>query len=867
MDTEKVVHDLNQRFAAPLPDYYRRRIIFWLDEEREFEDKLDDFALEDAKLVRLTERNSFAVKKLLCRDDTTSNYVVYCPVSYAKPEDNWLLDVQLYSEEYRADLLSLWMEEMRIDKTSLVLRKAVKAYRKFFNAKERRAKIAAQEAKITSAAQLHLCVMAAICGVKKALPAAILKAVLSSGLDAEQNAIYADLAAYGARDVFWAMVAQATGYSEVDVDLGDLAAHILLTAATRTVRKEDLAGLERFLSASHQAWCFDFVSDWLHSDDKRTLYEIARHVEDAVMLPQRFEQMKVASLRETECFPCIDACILKLIMTDIGNEILPLDEVTETVEKRRTCVWYEDTAVFYEGILQLVQMERFFKEHAAGFHTVEARNVWKEYTTDFYRMDTCYRLFHLRYEESLKTYRGQLNDLFVKVAGKAEHLYTHWFLEGLAANWTTACEDELREYGRILEVPQQSNFYTEKVKHGENNVVVIISDALRYEVAAAVAEQLRRDTQSKVELSSMQAVFPTVTKFGMAALLPHKKLTLEQKAAGGLAVLADGLSTDSPYRDKVLKAANPKSVALQYKDIVGLSTDALRALTTGMEVVYIYHDTIDAASHVSDSMVFDACNDAMTELRNLVRIVTNKMNRTHIVITADHGFLFTRSPLKEDSKVDKTVFDQHDVEFGRRYAIARQGADAGCLMPVRLMDGSAGLVAFAPRASMRIKMKGGGLNFVHGGASLQEMVVPVITYQHLRNQSKEYQKNRSKYDTRPVTVALLSASRKISNMIFSLHFYQTEAVGDNRRAATYLLYFTDEEGKQVSDTQKIIADKTAANNQERTFRCGFNLKQLKYDSTATYYLVIADEQGLQMPQREAFKIDIAFAVDEFDFFS
>ena len=49
--------------------------------------------------------------------------------------------------------------------------------------------------------------------------------------------------------------------------------------------------------------------------------------------------------------------------------------------------------------------------------------------------------------------------------------------------------------------------------------------------------------------------------------------------------------------------------------------------------------------------------------------------------------------------------------------------------------------------------------------------------------------------------------------------------------------------------------------------CQFNLKSLKYSNTATYYLVIADEQGLQLPQREPFQIDIAFAVDEFDFFS
>ena len=70
----------------------------------------------------------------------------------------------------------------------------------------------------------------------------------------------------------------------------------------------------------------------------------------------------------------------------------------------------------------------------------------------------------------------------------------------------------------------------------------------------------------------------------------------------------------------------------------------------------------------------------------------------------------------------------------------------------------------------------------------------------------------------------------------------------------------------VSDTARIIADKTSDNSQERTLRCTFNLKSLSFDSKETYYLVIADESGLQMPQREEFQIDIAFAVDEFNFF-
>ena len=363
----------------------------------------------------------------------------------------------------------------------------------------------------------------------------------------------------------------------------------------------------------------------------------------------------------------------------------------------------------------------------------------------------------------------------------------------------------------------------------------------------------------------MQSIFPSITKFGMAALLPHRELSAEVRN-GILTVLADGQSTASTNRDKVLKAENSASVALQYKNIIGMKRAERSALVKGMDVVYIYHDTIDEASHHSDTAVFPACDKAIAELKNIVRIIVNEFGGTNIVITSDHGFLYTYSPLTEDDKVDKTSFNSMDIDYGRRHAIMQKGAAPDYLMPIKFLGGKTEFDGFAPRESIRIKMNGGGLNFVHGGISLQEMVVPVIEYRFLRNDSMEYKRNRSKYDTKPVTISLLSANRKISNMIFSLNFYQKDAVGDNREAATYLVYFTDSNGKQISDVQKIIADKTSDNGSNRTFRCSFNLKSLKYSNTDTYYLVIADDQGLQMPQREEFQIDIAFAVDEFDFF-
>ena len=864
MDSDKIIQELNQRFAAPLPEFYKRRIVFWYDEDGEFRERLDEVTLNNAKLVVLTGTNNFAVKKLLAVDDTTNNYLVYCPLSYEKPEDNWLLDIELYSEEFRADLVSIWMDELGIPSTP-AMRKQVKEYRKYFNAKNRRDKIASQSKAPTVPAQLHMAVMGALGGLKDVTPAAIMKEVLKAGLDINTNYLYREFVNYGADKAFWSMVKQGAGLCSDQHDIAMLATHMLLTATTRTMRLEYLAGLDGFISSPHQAFCFDFVSDWMHSEDQEQLTEIAKTVEEELKLPTRFMKLEVSDLVDTEIFPCLDEVILVKLMTEISDHIIDVDVIKATVEKRRTTVGYAQFKDYYEGILQVANMQAFYKEHTTGFHSADAKKVWKEYTSEYYVMDTYYRLFHKSFGESLKSYNSDLHDLFTHVMEKVEGLYTNWFLGQLGGNWSSVCSEELQKYGRILEIPQQTDFYKNRIANADSRVFVVISDALRYEVAASLAEQLRRETQADVKLQDVQGIFPTITKFGMAALLPHKELEVELHGEV-LKVMADGVSTDAAYRDKVLKNANGNSVAIKYNDLVSAKRADRSAMVKGMDVVYIYHDTIDEASHTADTMVFPACDDAIQELKNLTKIICNDFGATHILFTADHGFLYTYSPLTEDDKIDQSGFVNRIVEYGRRFAIMMKDSNPDYLQKVQFLEGKSEYDAFAPKENVRIKKLGGGLNFVHGGISLQEMVVPVIDYHFLRNQSKEYQRNQKKYDTKPVEVSLLSATHKVSNMIFSLNFYQKEPVGDNREAATYQLYFTDSSGKQISDIAKIIADKTSDNGQERTFRCSFNLKSLKYDNKEIYYLVIADADGLVV-SREEFQIDIAFAVDEFDFFS
>lgn len=387
MDLDKIIQELNQRFAAPLPEFYKRRIVFWYDEDKEFQERLDEITLNNAKLVALTGTNNFAVKKLLSVDDTTSNYLVYCPFTYERPEDNWLLDIELYSEEFRADLISIWMDELGIPPTP-AMRKQVKEYRKYFNAKARRDKIAAQSKAPTVPAQLHMAVMGALGGIKDVTPAGIIKEVLKAGLDSNTNYLYQEFVNYRANQAFWKMVKQGTGYDAEEPDIAQLATHILMTAATRTMRLEYLAGLEIWISTPHQAFCFDFISDWLHSDDSAQLAEIAKTVECELNLPQRFMKLEISDLVETEIFPCLDEVILIKLMTEISDNIIDVDLIRSTVEKRRTTVGYEDFKNYYDGILQVANMQAFYKDHVTGFHSAEAKKVWKEYTSEYYMMVT-----------------------------------------------------------------------------------------------------------------------------------------------------------------------------------------------------------------------------------------------------------------------------------------------------------------------------------------------------------------------------------------------------------------------------------------------------------------------------------------------
>lgn len=856
---QNIEQTLTQRFSAPLPDFYQRRIIFWQDEEREFEALLGELEIPNVKIVALTGTNNFVVKKLLLHDDLTSNYLIYNPFSYTDQSENWLRDIELYSESFRADLVSLQMQELGVAE-SPVMRRTMKLYRKFFANKERVAKLARLGHRYDAPLALHVDIMAVLAGLAGGSAQDVIIAVLEAGLIDEANAPLANIAKFGSIDAFWQMVQGFTGFVHDDEKtLADLAAHVLLSALVQTMHADALRGLERYVSASRTAFCYEIVAEWRTHGESEKLYEIARDVEDRLGLATRFEKLETETLLTSDIFPAIDEAILSRFYAEIADNVLKLELLQQTVTTRRTCGWYARFVPYYTCLQEIGAMQQHYQANAAGYHIVEPAKVWRLYTESAYEMDSHYRHFLVAFGQALKA-GGALEDQLKQAAEYAEGLYQNGFLVPLGECWTNAAASDLVSLGYVSEVARQQDFYARYVQplvKKNTRAFVIVSDALRYEVAAELATQLSRTTHGAVNLDSMQAMFPSITKFGMAALLPGRSIAME--ADGD--VLRDGMTTRSTVdREKVLRAANEKSVAVTYSELLAMKRAERHALASGKEVVYIYHNAIDAMGDkpVTEKKVFAACDDAMSEIANIVRIITSDMQGTAIFVTADHGFLYTYSPLAESAKLGQDVITGRVIEIGRRYALTEPVAQVDYLLPVRvdaLADGEP-VQGYTPRDATRIKLSGGGANYVHGGASLQEMVVPVIVFRNMRASQKGY------VETTQAELALLSETRKITNLIFALDFFQKQPVGEKMLASEYTVYMTDDAGALVSDQKIVIADRVNANASERVFRVSFNLKGGAYDKNRTYRLVITN--GKDLPQEIPFTIDIAFA-DDFGF--
>ncbi len=291
--------------------------------------------------------------------------------------------------------------------------------------------------------------------------------------------------------------------------------------------------------------------------------------------------------------------------------------------------------------------------------------------------------------------------------------------------------------------------------------------------------------------------------------------------------------------------------------MVDLKRPEYKELFEGKKLLYIYHNVIDAVGdkQQTERNVFEAVERAIQEIVQLVNNLVNHVSATNIIITADHGFIYRRSPLTEVDKISK-----HKVavlDSGRRFILSDAAEEMEDSLPISmayLLGKETGLKAVVPKGVIRYKVQGGGENYAHGGAALQEIILPVVRFKNIR---------KDVYKAKKVEVKLTNISRKITNRITYLEFFQVDLVGEKKIPLKLKLYFEDEENNRISNENIIIADSRSKNPQDRTFREKFTLRDIPYEKTKKYYLVLEDEEETveKIYDRIPYTIDLIISDD------
>jgi len=534
-------------------------------------------------------------------------------------------------------------------------------------------------------------------------------------------------------------------------------------------------------------------------------------------------------------FEEVDRRIVIAIVEGLAQQSLAATDVLRWVRERRKSYWYGRYADVYQAIGYAAKFQQALAE--ADLTMASMSDGVKRYSASWFRLDQLYRKFIYHMQKSGQS--GLLSALYEAI----ENRYTTNFVLKLNDAWQDQVA-RLTDWA-VPGFPRQMDFYNEEVAHFRRlntpqKVAVIISDALRYEVAEEALHEIRKLNRFDANLKPMIGALPSYTQLGMAALLPHRQLAIrDDKDKDKGLVLLDGESTmGASAREKALAAGRTgdRVKVLAAKDFMNLSSSEGKDLFRDHDILYLYHNQIDAIGDkpATEENVPAAAEAAIEELVKLVRKLTSA-NFSNILITTDHGFLWQHKALEESgfvlSEPEGDIFTRN-----RRYVIGRDLSSSGGMKKFTAaqlgLDGNQDILI--PNSISRLRVKGSGSRFVHGGASLQEIVLPVLRVGKKR-----------KEDVGQVSVQIIPPARvQITTGQIQITFYQMEPVTEKQQPRQLYAAIFASNGTLISDEVELEFDFTSENPRERERSHSFLLSRAADDyNNQTVFLKLRTRIG------------------------
>lgn len=863
----------------------KSRIVFWQDTDAEFTDQLTGLVLDDVEIINLDEQATLAVKQRIELLEPEQTFLLYSTHEVPIPQHDWLYDIRQYAEQFYADSSSLILNDLGIKQ--MAMRSTVGKYKPFFGSKQRMAAVQKIIPENPNRQTLEITLMAALLKLDTATFLPVLHRLLSDlNTNMDSNDALAELERYGLTDALWEQVQNQFGYHSETPALPELCYKLFATDCLHGIQgkadiglkdhllpmpdpsSEDKAAVERVhLNSAKRANVVTFMGDWRQNRSLSANYNlIAEVIEQRLEIKTKLAAIEtIEPLLAVETFKSAEQRLLSLLIAQLPA--LPEAMVEETVSRRLNAHWCHADSVYtsiYKAIHAAHQFLSLRQRYRDGFSFESALTLYQAYTQHLYKFDYYYRLF----AENARIAAHEGLDI-LKQSGlpdAIEQYYVDGYLHDLAIEWGRLVdEDKLLSHWTLPTIKPQYDFYANEVGSVLKNtqmkrVFVIISDALRYEVAQEIHDAINEEKRFNASISSQLGVVPSYTQLGMASLLPHDELNI--KLTGKKAeIKVDGQSTHGfDNRAKILNAHG--GLAVKSAEVLRWTNQQGRDKVKDASVVYIYHDEIDAIGdkRATEDSTFSAARTTVNEIHQLVNRVINRLKGTRVIITADHGFLFKESDVTDSDKTALKVKPPGTVEASKRYIIGSDlpKADFYWHGQTKVTANSSCDTEFiVPRGSNRFNFVGGA-RFIHGGIMPQEVCVPVLHVRELKTKLQQ-----SKHIKEPVGVVPLNSPIRIVANIDKLDFLQTDPVGSKHKARMLEVYIEDPEGTKVSSVEKVTFDSTSGemSNRKRTLQIA--LIGTGFDRSRAYRLILWRPEEKDVYASHSVTIDLAFEDDFF----
>lgn len=831
------------------------RLVFWYDADASFEDSVDQLQLGEVKILHLTDRNAFRAKMTLEHEDPEGQYLVYAPFAKPAVEHNHLEDTLLYSRQFYADKLSLIAADIGLPDR---FRAALQQKGAFFGIGQKNTKEIIRRTNdfIERAGEVDLPTadpdeisLLALCVVAKSRNVTVddlMYAVFSAG-NIEEQAVITAFEKAGIAEDFWELCANRFGYAESKPTLLRLVLSMFAVHACKEFEDPAPEAWKIFLQDSARnkttnisVLLDNMMNSVIYQEDFDSISAVA---ETGLAAEEALSSVKLENLVSCTSFRLVDEFIIKWI---IGRELaedkaatLAGRNIPELCDFRKRMHFGTGFSAAYDALeagYELLQLTGYEPER-------ELSAITENYIARDYRYDTYYRKF-ITSIDALED-----SSWFDELKTLIQNIFQNEFLEKIVFAWNAAYSKDATKSG----LPYQRNFYRDKIEYKKEKVAVIISDAFRYEAVKELACRFEEDPNCEVDLSAMMGTLPSYTAVGMAALLPHQKLTMTEDKDHTV-LLDDAPCASTEQREKILKKANENSVAITYENIHKMNSAALKELSAGKEVIYIYHNLIDATGETSrtEDKVFSATNETINELFALIKTLSKSGNIYRFYVTSDHGFIYSRRKLQPTDKlkneastaafVDRRfIIDDKDLGMDGIYSVAMQDS----------LDNNALHRYIMLAKGMSVFMCGGGMNYVHGGSSPEELIIPAL---FIKTQ-------KGLVETEDVKLNLITDVHRISNLKYKLDFYQEQAVSDTVKAAVYRLKFESDDGEVISNEVLLEANSKDEKPGNRIYTVTFDFKRKTYTSEHKYFLrVINEKTGIETLTRQVI-MDLPYTQD------